>query len=165
MQRNQTIDVIRGLSILFVILMHLQVHLPCEITLPTMLKNIIFGSSYYGVIIFFVVSGFLITSSIQNKWGSLSSIHVSRFYQMRFARIAPCLLALLLLLSILDLTHVPYFELKNTTLPQALFSALTSRINVLRSHVGYLIPQWDVLWSLSVEEVFYLFFSFMLHIY
>ena len=49
-----------------------------------------------------------------NKWGDLKSINITKFYQMRFARIAPCLLALLLLLSILDLGHVPIFELKNS---------------------------------------------------
>lgn len=92
------------------------------------------------------------------KWGNLQSINIGKFYQMRFARIAPCLLALLLLLSILDLTNVPLFKLQNTTLLQALFSALTFRINVLEANVGYLLAPWGVLWSLSVEEVFYLFF-------
>ena len=156
--RNAAIDVIRGLAILFVILRHLQIHLPRANFLPPMLNNIMFGSGYYSVIMFFVVSGFLITSSIINKWGDLKSINIARFYQMRFARIAPCLLALLFVLSILDLVHAPIFELKNTTLLQALFSALTFRINVLSSNVGYLPASWDVLWSLSVEEVFYLFF-------
>ena len=156
--RNAAIDVIRGLAILFVIFRHLQIHLPHANSLPPILNNIIFGSGYYGVIIFFVVSGFLITNSIMNKWGDLKSINIARFYQMRFARIAPCLLALLLLLSILDLAHVPFFTLENTTLPQALFSALTFRINVLEANVGYLLAPWGVLWSLSIEEVFYLFF-------
>jgi peptidoglycan/LPS O-acetylase OafA/YrhL len=156
--RNSAIDVIRGLAILFVILRHLQIHFPHENSLPSMLNKILFFSGYYSVIIFFVVSEFLITNSIKNKWGDLKSVNILKFYQMRFARIAPCLFALLFLLSILSLAHVPYFEFKNTTLPQVLFAALTFHINVLESHIGYLPAPWGVLWSLSIEEMFYIFF-------
>ena len=46
----------------------------------------------------------------------------------------------------------------HTTLPRALLAAATFHINWLESQRGYLPPNWDVLWSLSVEEVFYLFF-------
>lgn len=157
-QRNESIDVIRGLSIIFVILMHCSVHLPSSEIFPHSLNNIILGSGYYGVIMFFVVSGYLITHSILNRWGSLSNVSLLSFYKMRFARIMPCLLALLLILSVLNLMQAPIFTLTNTTLSQAITAALTFRINVLRSHVGYLSAPWDTLWSLSVEEVFYLFF-------
>lgn len=157
-QRNEAIDVIRGLSIIFVILMHCSVHLPSSEILPHSLNNIVLGSGYYGVIMFFVVSGYVITHSILNRWGSLSNVSLLSFYKIRFARIMPCLLALLLILSVLNLMQAPIFTLTNTSLPQALIAALTFRINVLRSHVGYLSAPWDTLWSLSVEEVFYLFF-------
>lgn len=157
-QRNEAIDVIRGLSIIFVILMHCSVHLPSSEIFPHNLNNIILGSGYYGVIMFFVVSGYLITRSILNKWGSLANVSPLSFYKMRFARIMPSLLALLLILSLLNLIQAPIFTLTNTTLSQALFAALTFRINVQRAHVGYLSAPWDTLWSLSVEEVFYLFF-------
>jgi peptidoglycan/LPS O-acetylase OafA/YrhL len=45
-----------------------------------------------------------------------------------------------------------------TTLPRALFAALTFHVNWLESTRGYLPASWDVLWSLSVEEMFYVFF-------
>lgn len=48
----------------------------------------------------------------------------------------------------------------------SIFSALTFQINWLESKVGYLPANWDILWSLSMEAVFYLFFPilcFMLH--
>jgi peptidoglycan/LPS O-acetylase OafA/YrhL len=43
-------------------------------------------------------------------------------------------------------------------LGRALLAALTFRVNVLEANRGYLPANWDILWSLSVEEVFYLFF-------
>ena len=43
-------------------------------------------------------------------------------------------------------------------LGSALFAALTFQVNVLEASRGYLPANWDILWSLSVEEMFYLFF-------
>lgn len=77
---------------------------------------------------------------------------------MRFARIMPCLLALLFLLSILHILKIKGFIIKTTTLTQALFSALSFHINWLEAKTGYLPASWDILWSLSIEEVFYLLF-------
>lgn len=52
------------------------------------------------------------------------------------------------------------FAISETTggLREALLAALTFRVNVLEATAGYLPPSWDILWSLSVEETFYLFF-------
>ena len=74
---------------------------------------------------------------------------------MRFARIVPCLLALLVISSLLHLSGIGYVIYK-TTLARALFAALTFHINQLQIWYGYLPVNWTVLWSLSIEEVFYL---------
>ena len=89
---------------------------------------------------------------------------VRAFYQMRFARIAPLLLALLAILSALHFAHVRHFIVPQTTggLGRALVAALTFHINVLEARRGYLPGNWDILWSLSVEEMFYLFFPLIL---
>jgi peptidoglycan/LPS O-acetylase OafA/YrhL len=47
---------------------------------------------------------------------------------------------------------------------RALFAALTFHINLLEEQKGYLPANWDVLWSLSVEEVFYLLFPIACHL-
>ncbi len=47
---------------------------------------------------------------------------------------------------------------KTGGLGRALLAALTFHVNVLEARRGYLPGNWDVLWSLSVEEMFYLFF-------
>jgi peptidoglycan/LPS O-acetylase OafA/YrhL len=47
---------------------------------------------------------------------------------------------------------------ENGGIGRALLAALTLRINVLQAHRGWLPANWGILWSLSVEEMFYLFF-------
>ncbi len=160
--RNDGIDMLRGMSILAVILLHCLIHMPvASDILPQNIFNVIFRSGYYGVIIFFVISGFLITGISIKKWGALQHVRVGQFYQMRFARIFPCLLALIALLSVLHCFGVPGFVIHTTSLSQAIFSALTFHINWLEVQTGYLPGNWDVLWSLSVEEMFYLFFPLL----
>jgi peptidoglycan/LPS O-acetylase OafA/YrhL len=117
-------------------------------------------NAQHGVQMFFAVSGFLITSTSLRRWGSLSRIGVRDFYVLRFARIAPLLLLLLALLSILHTIGLEDFVISAKTggLGPALVAALTFHVNVLEARHGYLPGNWDILWSLSVEEMFYLFF-------
>jgi peptidoglycan/LPS O-acetylase OafA/YrhL len=70
------------------------------------------------------------------------------------------LLLLLAILSALHLGGVSDFVVKAKTggLGRALFAALTFHVNWLEATRGYLPGNWDILWSLSVEEVFYLVF-------
>lgn len=161
-QRNQLIDLIRGFSILSVVLMHCKVHLPID---PSFMSiqwiKLLLGSGFYGVIVFFVVSGFLITYISINRWNNLSSINLGQFYQIRFARIMPCLLAILAVSSLLHLANIKGFVTTTTSLEQVLFSAITFQINYLRAKTGFIAGNLDVLWSLSVEEMFYLFFPLL----
>jgi peptidoglycan/LPS O-acetylase OafA/YrhL len=79
---------------------------------------------------------------------------------MRFARIAPLLVALLAILSVLHFAHIKHFIVPAKTggIGRALIAALTFHVNVLEARRGYLPGNWDILWSLSVEEMFYIFF-------
>src|SRR4029077_9214244 len=80
--------------------------------------------------------------------------------KLRFARIAPLLLLLLAVLSVLHFADVSGFVVstKQGGLGRALVGALTFHVNLLEARRGYLPGPWDILWSLSVEEMFYLFF-------
>ena len=163
--RLDGVDLLRGLAIFFVLMNHVNMRLlgadvPYTHGLPPQLVFSLVWNGQFGVQIFFAVSGFLITSTTLRRWGSLSQVNIREFYQLRFARIAPLLLLLLALLSGLHLAHIKDFVVSQKTggLGRALLAALTFHINLLEARRDYLPASWDILWSLSVEEMFYLFF-------
>jgi peptidoglycan/LPS O-acetylase OafA/YrhL len=159
------VDALRGVCVLLVVLHHINLrfllnHFAVQHALPARVEQVLFWSGYYAVVAFFVISGFLITGLSLRRWGSLGCVSIGSFYRMRFARIAPCLLLLLVILSALHLAGAPDFTLRpeRASLGRALAAALTFHVNWLEGHHGYLPAGWDVLWSLSVEETFYFVF-------
>jgi peptidoglycan/LPS O-acetylase OafA/YrhL len=170
--RIDGVDLLRGLAIFFVLMNHVNMrllvaHVPYTNGLPEQLVSSLVWNGQPGVQIFFVVSGFLITATTLRRWGALSRVSLRGFYLMRFARIVPLLLLLLSVLSILHLAQVKYFVVSPKTggLGRALIAALTFHVNVLEARRGYLPGSWDILWSLSVEEIFYLFFPLMARLF
>ena len=163
--RLDGVDLLRGLAIFFVLMNHVNMQLlgakvPYTRGLPLQFVFSLVWNGQFGVQIFFAVSGFLITSTTLRRWGSLSRVNVREFYQLRCARIAPLLLLLLAILSGLHLAHANKFVISEKTggLGRALLAALTFHVNLFEARRGYLPASWDILWSLSVEEMFYLFF-------
>ncbi|HEU5136476.1 MAG TPA: acyltransferase [Steroidobacteraceae bacterium] len=163
--RVQSIDVLRGIAVILVVLHHIHLRFKINkfdvVTLvPEPLGKVLFWSGYYSVIAFFVMSGFLITSLSLRRWGTLENISAPAFYRMRAARIFPCLLLLIAVLSALHLAGFTDYivDPERASLTRVVLAALTFHINWLEGMRGYLPGSWDVLWSLSVEEVFYLLF-------
>jgi len=163
--RIDGIDCLRALAIFYVLFNHIGLqlifaHVPFRQHLPAMLASALIWQGQRGVQIFFAVSGFLITATTLRRWPSPARFRIRDFYLIRFARIAPLFLTLLVLLSILHLVSVPHFVVPARVggLRSALVAALTFRIGLLEARRGYLPGNWDILWSLSVEETFYLFF-------
>ena len=163
--RNQGIDLLRGLSILLVVLHHTGLRIPLKHTalagfLPRWLLDGLNYNGYEAVFVFFVISGFLITGNTLKRWGSLDRIDIKAFYARRFARIVPCLLLLVIVLSGLHLLGVDDYVINRAgqSLPRAIIAALGLHLNWYEGHTGYLPGNWDVLWSLSIEEVFYIGF-------
>ena len=171
-RRLDGVDILRGLAIFFVLMNHLNMRLlgakvPYTKGLPHQLVFSLVWNGQFGVQMFFVVSGFLITSTTLRRWGSLPSVNVRDFYLLRFARIAPLLLLLLTILSALHFAHLKDFVVlaKTGGLGRALIAALTFHVNLLEARRGYLPGCWDILWSLSVEEMFYLFFPLVCQLF
>lgn len=163
--RNPGIDLLRGLSILFVILNHLGLRIPLKKSvladvLPPWFLSRLNYNGYEAVFVFFVISGFLIAGNALQRWGGLAQIDLRTFYARRFARIVPCLLVLIAVLSVLHLLAVPDYTISRPgqSLSGAIWAALGLHLNWYEGHTGYLPGNWDVLWSLSIEEVFYIGF-------
>ncbi|WP_240732384.1 MULTISPECIES: acyltransferase family protein [Dyella] len=163
--RNPGIDLLRGLAIFLVVLHHIGLRIPLKKTmlaevLPTRLLSALNFNGYQGVFVFFVISGFLIAGNSLRRWGSLERIDMRAFYARRFARIAPCLLVLLAVLSVLHLLGAQDYVIQREgqSLHGALLSAFGLYLNWYEGLTGYLPGGWDVLWSLSIEEAFYVGF-------
>jgi peptidoglycan/LPS O-acetylase OafA/YrhL len=163
--RNPGIDLLRGVSILLVVLHHIGLRIPLKHGIlagyvPLFVLNAINYNGYESVFVFFVISGFLITGNALRRWGRLDRVDARAFYVRRLARIAPCLLVLLVVLSGLHLlgVHDYVIQRQGQSLPRALLAALGLHLNWYEGHYGYLPGNWDVLWSLSIEEAFYLGF-------
>ncbi|OKY26699.1 acyltransferase family protein [Thalassotalea sp. PP2-459] len=141
---RRDIQFLRGIAVLFVVLYHSNIG--------------ILSQGYLGVDIFFVLSGFLITSLILKQLDK-EEFSFSAFYLRRAKRLLPALYSTLFftsLLSLAILTHQQWLDYL-----QQLIGALTFSANmVLPTQTGYFESTSEGkpllhIWSLSLEEQYY----------
>jgi peptidoglycan/LPS O-acetylase OafA/YrhL len=161
--RNHAVDLLRGISIIIVAMSHTVGFmtwdfLPGLSNIPALQIN-----GYYGVCIFFGISGFLIAQRLM-ALSALPSLQFLRtFYTQRVGRIAPCLLLVLLAGAIIDSRGVPRFTFGPDGFSNFAFCIATFTYNHCILQGGSGLPDgWNALWSLAVEEVFYLFFPLLM---
>jgi len=141
------LDGLRGLAILTVIIHH-------ELT-PFSLDG-----GFLGVDLFFVLSGFLITSLLLGEYLKTATISLKNFYMRRLLRLGPAL-ATYLCASLLVTWHNQLIDLNRQLklVAYSLFYATNWRMAF----------RWDetldptaIIWSLSIEEQFYLIWPLLL---
>src|SRR5262249_16297514 len=150
-QRWPGLDGLRGLAILLVLFTHLGARPG-----PHLLWQISQGG-LVGVDVFFVLSGFLITSLLVSESDRFASIHLPRFFMRRALRLLPALFVMIGVVALATVTLAPeaWRHSTLTGIPYAVFYASDLRWLIhgaIPTHGGFMDPMW----SLSVEEQFYL---------
>ncbi|KGS01910.1 acyltransferase family protein [Burkholderia sp. ABCPW 111] len=166
--RSDGVDLMRGIAILLVLILHFHLTYRLNVTpidspfLSDAIKAVARNGNY-GVTMFFAASGFLITSTSIRRFGSLGAIEPATFYAYRASRILPSLALVLVAIVALGSLGLRSFVDKPDTASTfvAVLSVLTFWHNVLMAKVGYFNYAMNILWSLSVEEVFYLAFPIL----
>jgi len=107
-----------------------------------------------GVDVFFVLSGYLITAILVSEFSAIGTISLKKFYARRALRILPAVVLLLLAINI----FVSIFQTSRqaSAVRWDSLAALFYIANWLRAF-GHDIGILGNLWSLSIEEQFYLF--------
>lgn len=141
------IDGIKALAITVVIVNHFS-----EDLLP---------SGYLGVDIFFVISGFVITSSLSGRHSENFSDFLLGFYSRRIKRLVPALVLFVLITSVLICFFNPLPDTSVRTGITSLFGL--SNLYLLKQSTDYFADSTKLnvfthTWSLGVEEQFYFLF-------
>lgn len=149
------IDGLRALAVVVVVLSHLQI--------PG------FTGGFSGVDVFFVISGFLITTYLVEKL-SQGALSLREFYFRRARRILPMALLVLLLTVVAS-----FYFLNGVKATQVGIDSFWSAIFLENLHLiqqsadyfnhGFAVSPVQHYWSLAVEEQFYLVFPLLLIIF
>lgn len=109
------------------------------------------------MVAFFCTSGFLITTNLLRRYGEVANVDLYAFYVMRFSRIVPPLVLFMAVLVWLSTTPIEAFHFAApVTLRDVLLNLAKLRYNHYYQHAGRAMLVSSILWSLSIEEVFYL---------
>jgi peptidoglycan/LPS O-acetylase OafA/YrhL len=136
--RIDGLDLLRGLAVGLVVLRH---------ALPDVLP----GAGAVGVVMFFAISGFLITGLLVDERERTGRVRLRRFYARRARRLLPALLALVAGYLVVTLLLDPLAD--RSTLLRDVAVALT-----FTGDLPHLTPAGATyhLWTLAVEEQLYL---------
>lgn len=140
------IDGLRAIAVLSVVFFHAE--------LPG------FSGGFVGVDVFFVISGYLITSIIRGQLAQ-GGFRISDFYDRRIRRIFPALFTVVLACIIVACFWMMPFDLRGFGSNLAAMAGFASNFYFIKT--GYFDGAADIMplmhtWSLAVEEQFYIVF-------
>jgi peptidoglycan/LPS O-acetylase OafA/YrhL len=148
---RKEIDGLRALAVIPVILFHAGF--------------VFFSGGFVGVDVFFVISGYLITTIIIRELND-NTFSLKRFYERRARRIFPALIFVILIISIISFIFLTRSELASyfKSVIAALF--FFSNFHFYKT-APYFQSESDLepllhTWSLSIEEQFYILFPITL---
>jgi len=144
------LDGLRALAVLAVLLYHLK----------TPWSALELSGGFFGVDVFFVLSGYLITSLLCSEWRGSSDISLSNFWLRRARRLLPAVIFLLAAVLLYALLFLPNEVASLRSDALASFAYVTNWYLIF--HEQSYFESWgrpslfQHLWSLAIEEQFYL---------
>jgi peptidoglycan/LPS O-acetylase OafA/YrhL len=154
-KKYPSINGLRAISILMVIAFHLTAmeYFEQPFTQMVWLEPFtkIFHNGYFGVNVFFVISGFLITTLLMKEEIQSGTISLKKFFIRRTLRIFPAYYFLLLVYAVLQFCAIIYINWGSWATAVTYMKYFNWKKDWFTSHA----------WSLSIEEHFYLFWPFL----
>jgi peptidoglycan/LPS O-acetylase OafA/YrhL len=151
--RRLDIQGLRAVAVLMVITFHAGLPIP---------------GGFVGVDVFFVISGFVITTVLQRKRVRDGHVAFGAFYWLRFKRLMPALSLVTTVTMILSILILSPFGPQQTAAGTAIGAMFgVSNVVIASTTGGYFDAQAETnpflqMWSLSVEEQFYVVFPAVL---
>lgn len=141
------LDGLRGVAVLLVVVFHYGKLWRTE-------SGGLLPAGFIGLDLFFVLSGFLITSLLLNERAAGGKVSLARFYIRRGLRLLPALVGLLV-------AHAIYSQVKHVPLNSELAQIASVLAYVSNVAQIYWLPEMlqsglSFTWSLAIEEQFYL---------
>lgn len=153
--RRRDIQGLRAIAVLIVVAFHAGLPLP---------------GGFVGVDVFFVISGFVITAMLRREWVTTGRIRLGTFYLRRFKRLAPAVALVTLVTMALSVLLLSPWGTQQNAAKTGMGAMLgTANFAIAATTGGYFDAPAGTnpllnLWSLSVEEQFYLLFPIALAI-
>jgi peptidoglycan/LPS O-acetylase OafA/YrhL len=148
--RQHGLDLVRAAAIASVMAYHAKTMTLAPSSAPWLIA---FG--WMGVDLFFVLSGFLIASQLLKSWANGGKPNYPRFFVRRALRTIPAF-------AVMVLIYFAFPQLRETPAIQPFWQFATFTENLLFKATG---PKaFDQVWSLCVEEQFYLLFPLALSV-
>ena len=145
------IDSIRAVGVIFVVTYHL-------------FTNVLPGG-FFGVDIFFVISGFLVTALLAKEFNETGAVDIIKFYGRRVRRLLPAAAFMVVITLALSLLISPDMRVGMREQTAAVFGWMTNYFEIMTggSYENQLLPHLFVhTWTLGVEMHYYLIWGLIM---